>query len=115
MKKYSPSESLVQKAITDWLTAAGIDWHRMHLGPVMRGTPGRPILAPNPLRGFPDLFGFLPATTRGELFVIEVKKETGKLSPYQKAWRRKLEGHGVMYIEARSVDDVAQAFARRFG
>ena len=115
MKKYSPSESLVQKAITDWLTAAGIDWHRMHLGPVMRGTPGRPILGKNPLKGFPDIFGFIPATTRGETFYIEVKKDSGRMSPEQKMWRERLERHGALYIEARSVDDVAQAFAKRCG
>lgn len=110
------SEGLTQKAITDWLDAKRIFWKRMSLGPVIRGKPGAHRYSKNPLKGFPDLFGFLPGTERGEIFVIEVKKEkTGKLSPEQKQWRQDLESRGVMYIEARSLKDVISAFSRRFG
>ena len=112
--KYAPSESLVQQAIMDWLTATRIFHKRMPLGGVM--AKGGAFMMKNPMKGFPDLWGFLPGTRRGEMFVIEVKKQkTGRLSPEQKEWRATLERFGVFYIEARTIDDVREAFARRFG
>jgi hypothetical protein len=110
------SESLIQKSITDWLSAKGIFWRKMHIGPVMRGSFANPRYSANPMRGYPDLWGFVPHTTRGEMFTIEVKKpKTGKISKEQAQWFLDLRKHGVFYIEARSLDDVIQAFERRFG
>lgn len=109
-------ESQIQKAITDWLTAKNIFWKRMALGPMMHGGGKAKLrMVANPMKGFPDLMGFLPLTSRGELFAIEIKSENGRLSPEQKQWREDLERHGAFYIEARSLDDVIDAFARRFG
>lgn len=59
--------------------------------------------APNPLKGFPDIFGYLPS---GRAFVIEVKTETGKLSELQGQWLTRLQNTGVICIVARSLDDV---------
>lgn len=61
--------------------------------------------APNPLKGFPDIFGYLPD---GRGFVIEVKTETGKVSPLQNDWLVKLQNTGVICIVARSLDDVKE-------
>lgn len=110
-------ESSIQKSIMAWLERAGIEHWRMALGAVMvRTAGGGKAKTKNPMKGFPDIWGFMPLTERGEIFTIEVKKpKTGRLSKEQIDWQEKLKRRGVFYIEARSVNDVAQAFAKRFG
>jgi hypothetical protein len=114
MKSPTPREADIQRSITDWLSAKGIFWKRMALGGVMQA--GGAFRTKNPMTGFGDLWGFLPGTKRGEIFVIECKKpKTGRLSDQQKDWRVTYCRFGVLYILATSLDDVTQAFEVRFG
>jgi len=66
---------------------------------------------PNPLRGFPDLAGTVPSTA-GRFFAIEVKSRRNGLRPKQRQWRADLINQGVVYILARSLDDVIEGLKR---
>ncbi len=52
--------------------------------------------------GRPDM----EAYKNGKVIFIEVKSKTGRQSDWQKAYQKKLEEHGMIYILARSVDDL---------
>ncbi len=98
-------ESEIQTQILDYLKARGILRWRCNLGGVrFKGGKGR-----NPMTGFPDIAGICPHG-HGRFFTIEVKAKKGVMSPEQLVWRTKLEAKGVVYILARSVDDVAVVF-----
>lgn len=96
-------ESDIQKAILDWLCRKGIFHWRCNLGGVRRAGKG---LTRNTMRGFPDIAGIIPGG-KGQLFVVEVKTPSGKLSAEQARWREHLEMRGCLYILARSVDDLS--------
>ena len=53
--------------------------------------------------GAPDFIVWLP---QGNCICIEVKNETGKLSPGQKEFKEKIEKLGYKYYIVRSVDEV---------
>ena len=55
--------------------------------------------------GTPDIIGMF----NGRFLGIEVKGPQGKLTPEQEAVRDSVISHGGLYVEARSVDDVANA------
>ena len=57
--------------------------------------------------GFPDIVG----SFRGQAFCIEVKSETGRLSPAQKLVHEKLKMKGWPVAVCRSIQD-AEAFLR---
>lgn len=99
-------ESEIQREIAVWLAARGVLFWRCNLGGVRRSGKG---FTSNPMRGFPDLAGIMGCGT-GRLFTIEVKTKVGRLSPEQERWRAVLEAKGVVYILARSLDDVATRF-----
>lgn len=104
-------ESVIQKAILEWLRTQShwLDAWRVPLGPMLVG---KGHSAPNPMKGFPDIMGVF---SDGRMFAIEVKSETGRLRPEQKAWRDRLDVRGVVWIEARSLEDVLNYFNARFG
>lgn len=106
-------ESDIQRSIQTWLSSRNITHWRCNLGGVRIAGKGA---VKNAMKGFPDLAGLLGCGT-GRLFVIEVKTKTGRLSPEQLKWRSVLEGKGVLYILARSLDDVMSTFQHyeRFG
>lgn len=106
-------ESVIQKAILDWLL-----WNRVFAWREARiPTPirrGRNIVGlrradPHTL-GIPDIL----ACFRGRMVGIEVKTDTGKQRPEQKAWQEKIETAGGLYLLARSVDDVQAFWAKHF-
>lgn len=53
----------------------------------------------------PDIVGVLPG---GKALYIEVKTETGRLSPHQEKFLNNLELSGAVAFVARSVEDVMQ-------
>lgn len=57
---------------------------------------------PKEWRGRPDM----EAYKNGKVIFIEVKSKTGRQSDYQKVYQKKLEEHGMIYILARSVEDL---------
>lgn len=68
--------------------------------------------------GRPDITGTrkLPIVTgngvqyTGQSFAVEVKTGSAKLSTQQKRWRDRFESLGGLYVLARSVEDVQDAF-----
>lgn len=95
-------EAEIQTGILKAFRARGIFHRRMKLGKV-RGS-----AAVNPMKGFPDIWGFLGHT--GQMFVCEVKKPGGKLSPEQVDWRVIFNNRAVPYILAYSVEDAVQGY-----
>lgn len=68
-----------------------VNFRRIHVGPIMRGSPGRPVFQRNvDMAGFTDLLVGVVAT--GKCIFIEAKTESGRLSPVQQEfhsdWRR---------------------------
>ena len=60
---------------------------------------------PYTFRGFPDITGFY----RDKFFFCEAKAEKGKQTPQQKTFQEHCDRAGIIYILARSVDDVEEA------
>jgi len=56
--------------------------------------------------GYPDLVAFLD----GKIYLIEVKRKGGRLSPMQKFVHEYLKGLGIEVIVAYSVDDISLLF-----
>lgn len=99
------TEIQIQKQIVDWLRASGYECWRMSLGGVKRRGG---VMAKNPLKGFPDLFGVLPGG-KGVMYTIEVKTPEGSLSEAQKEWNKKLTKAGVKVIVASDLETVIKA------
>lgn len=101
-------ESEIQRAILDYLEALQVTHWRCSLGGTMVRKRGSLVFRKNTMTGFPDIAGIIP-NSDGRLFVIEVKRPSGRLSPEQEKWRDSLSRRGVLYILARSVEDVKAA------
>lgn len=66
------------------------------------------------VKGGADLIGVLTVGRIGVFLAVEVKTESGRLSPEQRMFGELVERAGGVFIVARSVDDfVAQATAAR--
>ena len=63
---------------------------------------------PYTFRGFSDLVAFY----KHKIYFIEVKSPKGKQSDDQKLFQECVEGAGLTYILARSVDDVLQSIQK---
>lgn len=63
--------------------------------------------------GFPD-FIIVWSSPLGEPYsgFIELKSETGTLSPAQKQWRDTLQHHNHLWAEVRSVDNLTKTFEK---
>lgn len=59
------------------------------------------------MAGQPDIMGVLGP--HGRFVAIECKSPTGRIGPAQANWRAAFEPLGILYILARSVDDVRRA------
>lgn len=60
--------------------------------------------------GIPDLY----AIYNGKHIEIETKTEDGELSSMQEVWKRFFNNIGVIYICARSLDDVKDVMKSKF-
>lgn len=99
-KKPNP-ETIIQRQIIDYLLGQGHFAVKIPVQPIKAGK----FYKKNPITGWPDVLCLLMGG-RGQLVVIEVKTDTGVLSPEQRKWLRELEAYGVICIVARSVEDV---------
>ena len=61
-------------------------WRWIHYEPAIRGS-GRWATPLRGKRGFPDYF----AVRDGRIIIAEIKNESGRLSPFQRAWIADLE------------------------
>lgn len=104
-------ESDIQRAILDFLEAKQVTHWRCSLGGTFVRNRGAIAFRKNPMTGFPDVAGICP-DSGGKFFTVEVKTPKGRLSPEQKVWKDKLEGQGVLYIIATSVEDVRLGLTR---
>ena len=100
-----PNEEQIQRSIVQWLAVAAPQCLVMH---VPNGMPSNPVTGKrfNALglkKGAPDLIIFTPKL----VFCLEVKTETGRLTPEQKDVSRKLNDLGHTYRVVRSVQEVA--------
>lgn len=106
-------ESSIQETILAWLQLQPwCDAWREYMGPVVVHKGGKRILATNPNKGFPDIQGVL---SDSRMFVIECKSASGSLSPEQRDWRDRLRKRNVLWVEARSLEDVIQFFRSQLG
>lgn len=100
-------ESAIQKQIIEWLNGQpGVHAVRVPLGPMIQYGGVRVL---NPLKGFPDIMGWLGD---GQPFYIEVKGPAGRLSDKQKWWGTFFEERPVsVYMVASSLDQVITRFS----
>lgn len=77
------------------LNVTGMFWRKTDAGyvPVKVGT-----------KGWPDIIGF---TRDGRFFGVEAKTGTGRLTPEQSNFRDVAARHNAIFIEARSINDLA--------
>lgn len=95
----SQTEADLMRAIMVALSAAGHQVFRANVG-LFFTKDGRPVKSGLPV-GFSDLFGF---TVDGRPFFLEVKTETGKLRPEQRAFLVAMQNRGAIGEVVRSVD-----------
>lgn len=90
-KKYSISESDIQKQIKEYLQLNGWFVVKIHqsLGSY---------------KGIADLY----AIKGGKSVWIEVKTQKGHQSDYQKQFQKDIEAHGGIYIIAKCVEDITK-------
>lgn len=100
-------ESVIQREILGWLHRNGILHWRLNLGPVVHA--GGRLWAKNSMKGWPDIIGIFP-NTKGQLFGIEVKSETGVLSDEQRTIHKQLRDCGCIIMVCRSTGDVCLEF-----
>ncbi|OFZ03688.1 MAG: hypothetical protein A2X97_14095 [Bdellovibrionales bacterium GWA1_52_35] len=103
-------ERRIQKAIMAYLWAVGIfSWTNASTGTF---DPTRKVFRSNKdkykIKGTSDILGILPD---GRLLAIEVKSETGRLTPEQKEFIGSINRRGGLAFMARSVDDAKASLA----
>ena len=106
-RKLSPSERLIHIAIVDYLNAVLPESHLVvHLYNNPRSAAaGAAAKRMGMLAGIPDLMIIRPL---GRMMFIEVKKEGGRLSPEQTAFRLFCKQWGVPHAVCRSIEDVRE-------
>jgi hypothetical protein len=96
-------EQHIQKQILDYLRYRGIFcWKNTTTGIYVKS---RNTWITNPSPGVSDILGCLPA---GRLLAIEVKAQTGKVSPHQQQFLDEINSRGGLAFVARSVDEVQE-------
>ena len=114
------SESDIQKSILDYLAAEHIFALRMNSGTTLATHNGKTRAIRMQAPGTADILAFKQIKIHCRVcesfpdqrplpLWIEVKSATGKLSKFQKSFKKQVEEHGHMYIVARSIEDVKEA------
>lgn len=99
-------EKDVLRQVRDWLEARRFLYWRNN-SQATRVAGG--VRAKSSNSGIPDIMGVFP---NGHLFAIETKRARGgKTSMEQDVWCEELEKNHVIYVLARSVDDVIKKFS----
>ena len=117
-KKATGSEAGLMKQVLQWLTHKGIRHWRANSGAGMRrGKGGKIVPVRSNPEGTADILAVLPVSSAdgrviGRLVGIEAKASGGKLRPAQQAWRQNMEAVGVLYVVARSLQDVIEALGK---
>ena len=88
-KKLTP-ESQLKRAVKDFL-----DLYRIWTFPVMQNVGSHP--------GVADRLGIY----KGKPLALELKRPGGRLSPSQEVFKTEWEREGGIYIECRSIEDLA--------
>ena len=92
------NESVLQRAVLAHLMSMGLFVWRMNTGKAqMRGR-----WVQFGLPGQADITGILP---NGRRLEVELKSDTGRLSPEQKKFRDSIVASGGLYIAARTLDE----------
>jgi hypothetical protein len=117
-KKASGSEAALLKQVLAWLTHKGVRHWRANAGAGLRhGKGGKLIPVRSNPAGTSDILAVVPVLaadgrTVGRLVGIEAKAPDGRLRESQLAWKENMEAVGVLYVVARSLQDVIDAFAK---
>ena len=114
MKAPGPSEHKLQTRFMDYLTVAGrrdLFWFAVPNAGVRSLRMGARMKAEGLKPGVADLCFMLP---NGKTAWLEMKTETGRLSPYQEGFRHRCEMLGHPWAMARSLDE-AIAIVRGWG
>lgn len=110
------TEASVKKACQQWLSAHGIEWHRMNSGmAMMPGRGGKPMPVRFGTPGMADILVILPPF--GRALWLEIKRPLGprggdshsKPTDDQVAFADKQSELGAGYRVVRSLEDLAQA------
>ena len=99
-------ESDIQRLILDYLKAKKILAFRMNTGAASGTYKGKRWFMRFGSPGMADILCFLPPNHFCHVLWIEVKREGGKLSPDQKAFRDLVQEKGHYYLEANRLDAV---------
>lgn len=105
MPKATISETVIQRAILDYLAYTGwLVWREQSIPvPIRQGRKIVGLRKADPHKvGMPDIM----AVKHGRLLAVEVKSKTGKPSPEQYDWKAKLERAGALHLFASSVEEV---------
>jgi hypothetical protein len=89
-------ESVLQSMVYQYLSLKNYCFWRNYVGPIIRH---EGVYTKNEMAGLPDIIGVLN-NVPGQMFAIELKSDTGKLSAKQALWMLKLKKAGVTYIVA---------------
>lgn len=101
------SETQIQKSIMQYLQLMNYTYFRINTkGEFMRKENGDYVLKKNINRGFSDIL----CIYQGKPIFLEVKSKTGKLTPHQKEFGKRVVGSGGYFFVVRSVDDVKEIF-----
>lgn len=110
MSRGYPAEDDVQAAVIDYLMRClphALVWSTPNEGRRTPAERGR-LLRLGLRAGVADLTVLMPD---GQLFFLECKSATGKVSPEQKAFAAAVEDRGARWACVRSIDDLRAALA----
>lgn len=107
--KVKISEKEIENQILDWLKIHHIfAWKNQSVGVF---DPTKKVFrmnrSPHHLKGVSDILGFLP---NGKFLAIEVKTQTGRVTPEQQSFIDQVNALGNVAFVARSLDDVLKRF-----
>lgn len=104
-RKHGKPEAKVQKAVVTWLVQHGAIVAITDAGALAKMGMGIACGIP---AGWGDITGCLPC---GRFLMVECKAPKGRQSEEQLRHQVRIEKMGGMYILARSIDDLREAFA----
>lgn len=115
MKAPAPLEKDIQRAVLQYLDALRIYAHHSPNGSVLAGDARARAMQSNALKkagvrpGYPDLTLIKRDTPGARVGFFEVKREGGKLSPEQVAFRDLCEDWRLPFAVVRSVEDARES------